>query len=176
MCCCCSPYCFLVQSWGDWRAESPPVRAVKFFDDFASEVGFFTGKRPECHLFVLLKEDVISTERPVKDKVDITVHLELGEVFRKRKQLKLYVKYIWKISQFFLNQYMSHTSPCVPDVWDGFGAHAAYIWAWIRSQWRIWETPFSRTECLCQTGQTTWSPCTSGTLLLYWYEKDKNTH
>lgn len=47
----------------------------EFFDagsKFVSEIGFFTGNWPEGNLFVHLEKDVISTERPVKDIVNIT--------------------------------------------------------------------------------------------------------
>lgn len=67
-----------------------------------------------------------------------------------------------------------HTSPCVPDSWDGFGEHGVYISAWIHSHSRIWETLFSLTECLCQTGQTAWSLCTSWTVMLYWCKKKQH--
>lgn len=76
-CSCCSP----VQSWRDWRVSCiSTVQAVKSCDvglDYFSEVGLFAGNGPERHLFVLLENDVISAERPVKDKVNITGNLEL---------------------------------------------------------------------------------------------------
>lgn len=43
-------------------------------------------------------------------------------------------------------------------------------------QRRIWETSFSLTGCLCRTGQTAWSLCTSWTLQLYWCEEKKKKH
>lgn len=64
-------------------AASHPVQAVKSFDvgsDCVSEVGLFAGNGPEGDLFVLLEKDVISAERPEKDKVNITVNLQLREV------------------------------------------------------------------------------------------------
>lgn len=57
-------------------AQCLPARAVKSFDVFVSEVGFFTGKGPEGDLFILLKKDVVSTERPVKDRDDVSVNLQ----------------------------------------------------------------------------------------------------
>lgn len=44
--------------------------------DFGSEVGFSTGNGVEGDLFVLLKKDVISTQRPVRDGV-ITIMVKL---------------------------------------------------------------------------------------------------
>lgn len=67
-------------------AASHPVQAVKSFDvgsDCVSEVGLFAGNGPEGDLFVLLEKDVISAERPEKDKVNITVNLQLREVGKK---------------------------------------------------------------------------------------------
>ena len=50
-----------------------------FNSDFVSEVGVSTGEGLEGDLFVLLQKNVVSTERPVRDKVSITVGLNLGE-------------------------------------------------------------------------------------------------
>lgn len=78
--------------------------------DFVSEVGFFTGNWPEGDLFVVFQKDVISTERPVKDKVNITV-------VKKAKIICLIDQFSEIYYPFFkINQYVLYTSPCVPDV------------------------------------------------------------
>lgn len=44
-----------------------------------SEIGVFTGERPECDLFVLLCDDVVPTERPAKTRVSVSVLLKPDE-------------------------------------------------------------------------------------------------
>lgn len=88
-CSCCSP----VQSWR--LGCICTVRAVKSCG--FSEVGLFTGNGPEFYLFVLLKNYVISAERPVKDKVNIPVNSELRQV---TKILKYYQIFKCNIQMF----------------------------------------------------------------------------
>lgn len=64
-------------------AAAHPVQTVKSLDagsDLVSEVGVLAGDGPEGDLFVLLENDVISTEGPVEGGVNMTGYLELRGV------------------------------------------------------------------------------------------------
>lgn len=81
--------------------------------NLVSEVGFFTGDGPEGDLFALLKNDIIATERPVRDENNIILNLRESKNDESNS----------------LNCKSLRTSSFPPDVLDGVGEHGAYIWA-----------------------------------------------
>lgn len=91
----CSPYCFPVQSWRDWRAESLPVRAVKSLSILSQKLDSSQGRGLKVtSLFSWRRTSYRQRSLWRTKSILLSIKRRCREVFREWKQLMLNVTYL----------------------------------------------------------------------------------